>query len=132
MTGQPFLNRERCDDELTRLLCKHTVISFCSAAIVFFALNPSSASLLQTIFFFALPLGLFTDMVRLKLKMGRMHSLITKCCLYAVVFLISPDAALSAIVTYVLIECAVTSFQRLSAAPDSLRKPYEDIADGGR
>ncbi len=52
MTGQPFLNRERCDDELTRLLCKHTVISFCSAAIVFFALNPSSASLLQTIFFF--------------------------------------------------------------------------------
>ncbi|UUA83401.1 transporter [Bacillus siamensis] len=89
---------------MTRLLCKHTVISFCSAAIVFFALNPSSASLLQTIIFFALPLGLFTDMVRLKLKMGRMYSLITKCCLYAAVFLISPDAALSAIVTYVLIE----------------------------
>lgn len=132
MTGQPFLNRERCDDELARLLWKHAVISVCSAVIVYPALNPSSAVLLQTILFFALPLGFFTDMVRLKLKIGRMHSLITKCCLYAAVFFISPEAGASAIVTYFLIECAVFSFQRLSAAPDSSRKPYEDAAERGR
>ncbi|MBB4874114.1 hypothetical protein HNP42_001545 [Bacillus velezensis] len=117
---------------MMRLLCKHVFISVCSAAIVYSALKLSPESLLQTILFFAFPLGLFTDMVRLKLKIGRMHTLITKCCLYAAVFYISTEAALSAIVTYVLIECAVTSFQRLSAAPDSSRTPYEDTAERGR
>ena len=58
-----------------------------------------------------------------------MQSLITKCCLYAAVFYISTEAVLSAIVTYVLIECAVISFRRLSAAPDSSRAPYEDAAE---
>nr|WP_280145469.1 transporter [Bacillus amyloliquefaciens]MDH3087716.1 transporter [Bacillus amyloliquefaciens] len=110
---------------MVRLLWKHAVISVCSAVIVYPALNPSSAVLLQTILFFAFPLGFFTDMVRLRLKIGRLHSLITKCCLYAAVFFISPEAAASAIVTYFRLNAPFSLFSvclRLLILPESRMK----------
>lgn len=137
-TGQPFSNRERCGHELKRNVWKHAAISVCSSAVFYLVMSPSSAIFLETILLLAFPLGLFTDAVQLKLKLGRMHSLMTKLGLYAAVFLFSSNAqagSLAALFAYFLIECAISLMTRsndTAVPPDSSPKPYEDRAERGR
>ncbi|MCP6682407.1 transporter [Bacillus nakamurai] len=138
MTGQLFSNREGCDHELIRNVWKHAVISACSAAVFSLVMSHSPAVFLQTILFLAFPLGLFTDAVRLRLKLGRMHSLMTKLGLYAAVFFFLSNAqagSLAALFAYFLIECAISLMTRsrnTAVPPDSSPKPYEDGAERGR
>ncbi|MBY8911175.1 transporter [Bacillus sp. YC2] len=123
---------------MKRNVWKHAVISACSAAVFYLVISPSPAIFLQTILLLAFPLGLFTDAVRLKLKLGRMHSLITKFGLYSAVFFFSSSAqagSLAALFTYFLIECAISFMTRsgdTAVPPDSALKPYEDGAERGR